>query len=352
MTRNLITIGFLAIAVAMQPLHLPAAEEADAPEVKIYGRAHVAVEYHDNGDEANVHISSNSSRIGFKGSKELDYGLTGIWQLEQTISLDESGGDLATRNSFLGLQCAAGTVKIGRHCAPMKMLGRKADLFGCQIGDSRNIIGISNCGCDLRLDNVLLYTTPNLAGAQAAVAYTAGDEADDAEVVSASLVYTRNGLLVGAAYEQHGEGIAGTDTDGDGVIDTDKGENAIRVAAAVKAGSAKVTGLYETIGDINGVSGDDRDAWGLGAAFTVGKTTIKGQYYSTDGVDGDGSAMYALGVEHKLSKKTTVYAAFAATSNDDGANARVSSGAHGDKIDPATAGDDPMAAAIGVIHNF
>ncbi len=50
------------------------------------------------------------------------------------------------RNSFIGLSGNFGTTLVGRHDTPLKLVGRKADLFGDQIGDSRNLITTGSLG--------------------------------------------------------------------------------------------------------------------------------------------------------------------------------------------------------------
>lgn len=352
-------IGFVLAAAAMLQTRVFAADEAEAPEAKLYGTLDVSVEYEDDGEDGSLYLSSNSSHIGFKGSAELTEGLKGVWQVECQANLDETGAEFASRNTYLGLACAGGTLAVGYHDTPFKSLGRKADQFSNHVGDSRNIIGITDCGCDLRAANVLMYTSPTLgtdtAKVQAKVAYTTEDGAEDSSLVSGTVIADVAGLTVGAGYEEHGEAMAGTDLDGDDVIDTTKGENAVRLVAAYKVQNLKVAGLYEMVRDSGGMDGADRDSWGAGLAYTMGKATVKGQYYSTDGLDtldDAGASMVSLGVDYQIAAKTTVYAIYAAAANDENSRLRVTGGGHGDKISPAAAGDDPYGVAVGVMHKF
>ena len=51
--------------------------------LEIYGRASLSVDQLNDGDKYNsTNMSSNASRLGFRGSKKMG-DLTGIWQIEQ-----------------------------------------------------------------------------------------------------------------------------------------------------------------------------------------------------------------------------------------------------------------------------
>ena len=276
-----------------------------------------------------------------------------IWQVESQVNVDETGAEFATRNSYGGLSGAYGTVLFGRHDTPLKMLGRKVDLFGDKIGDSRNLIGLNQCGCDLRLDNTIMYSTPDIKGLNAKAAYSTEEGSDDTSIVSVMATYGLAGLTVGGAYQEYGDMLTGTDTDEDDVIDTpsDKSETALRFMAKYKIKALQLMALYEMLGDVGGVSGADRDTWGGGVSYDAGKSVLKGQYYSTDGVERhEGASMVTVGVDHKLSKKTTVYLAYAVMDNQSMATHRVTNG-HGERVTPAE-GDDPSGVSLGFIHDF
>ncbi len=60
---------------------------AMAADVKVYGRAHVSLDYLDDGKDYNeVGLSSNSSRLGFKAEQKLENGMTVFGQIEQEIN--------------------------------------------------------------------------------------------------------------------------------------------------------------------------------------------------------------------------------------------------------------------------
>lgn len=330
----------LAVAGAM------AAPLAAQAEVTIYGVAHVSVDALDNdvsgaNERDGLFVSSNSSRIGFKGSEDLGGGLKAIWQLESGVNLADGGGNFATRNSFVGLAGGFGAVIAGRHDTPFKIIGRKVDLFADQIGDSQNLTSVGGFGWDERPDNVIAYISPSFNGLQAIVAYVAEDGGEDTDAYSLNLTYSNGPLFLGAAYEQHNEGLVGGD-------DEEKG---FRLAASYEMGAFKVTGLYQNLSDVGGNSGEDADVWGLGAAYSFGNNVLKAQYYSADS-DVNGEAdMWAIGLDHNFSKSTTVYIAYAETDNDDGGEYNVAAGGHGENFDNIV-GDNPSGFSIGLIHKF
>ncbi|MFA7097830.1 MAG: porin [Gammaproteobacteria bacterium] len=335
----------LAVAGAM------AAPLAAQAEVTIYGVAHVSVDALDNDasgeDERDgLFVSSNSSRIGFKGSEDLGGGLKAIWQLESEVNLSDGITGMGGRNSFVGLAGGFGAVIAGRHDTPFKIIGRKVDLFADQIGDAQNLTSVGGAadeaaGWDLRADNVVAYISPSFNGLQAIVAYVAEDGGEDTDAYSLNLTYSNGPLFLGAAYEQHNEGL----------VDGDDEEKGFRLAASYEMGAFKVTGLYQNLSDVGGNSGEDADVWGLGAAYSFGNNVLKAQYYSADS-DVDGAAdMWAIGLDHNFSKSTTVYIAYAETDNDGDATYNVAAGGHGENFNNVV-GDNPSGFSIGLIHKF
>lgn len=331
----------LALAVA-GAFAAPLAAQA---EVSVYGLAHVSVDsLDDDGNTDGLFISSNTSRIGFKGSEDLGAGLKAIWQLEQSVNLDETGGGFASMNSFVGLAGNFGAVLAGRHDTPFKVISRKTDLFADQIGDSRNLVSmvsIDYAGWDLRPNNVIAYASPNMNGLQVLAAYVTEDGTDDAHAYSMNVTYGNGPLWAGIAYELHGKALtAGGDE-----------ETGIRLGASYSMGAIKVAGMYQTLSDLGGASGADADAWGLGVGFSFGNNVAKAQYYSVESDTTGDATMWAVGLDHNFSKTTTGYLAYASTDNDSGATYSVSGGGHGDNVN-SVAGGNPTGFSLGMIHKF
>lgn len=344
----------LAVAAAL----VPAAAMADSGNVTVYGSLHMSVESlngnsgpagsTDNQRETNV--SSNSSYIGFKGNEDLGNGLKAIWQIESLVGMgDGSVSSLATRNTFMGLSGGFGTAILGKHDTPLKIVGRKADLFGDQIGDSRNLISAGGATWDLRPDNVIAYISPTVGGMHGAIAYVTNVDAGAAEstsvtALSALGMYESGPLMAALGYEKHNLSNMGT-----GAND----ENTWRLTGGYNFGDVKLVALFQKVKDIGGGT-TDRKTWGLGAAYKMGATTVKAQYYKADDVSGTsdtGANLIAVGADYSLSKRTTAYAAYARTNNDSAAAFSAFGGGHGDN--PGTvAGKDPSGFSFGMKHSF
>lgn len=117
-----------------------------------------------------------------------------------------------------------------------------------------------------------------------------------------------------------------------------------------------MTALWQRAYDTTAAVGadDDRDVWGIGGAYRMGAATLKAQYYSAGelgGVADSGADMWAIGADYSLSKRTTVYATYAQTSNDSAAAFSVSGGGHGDNMG-SVMGETTSGVQMGVAHSF
>src|SRR3989338_4427794 len=86
--------GALAIAAALT-LSAPAC--ADNANVTVYGQANVSYDMINTGTTSGIgssagvsssRVSSNSSRLGLKGSNELGSGWSALWAMEATVGAD------------------------------------------------------------------------------------------------------------------------------------------------------------------------------------------------------------------------------------------------------------------------
>lgn len=355
------------IALAIASAFVAPVAMADDSSVVISGQMHVSVDSLDGKDAAGTgmtrqtNVSTNASFISFDGKEDLGNGLNAIWKLKTYVSLGGTGnsGDPYNLNAndgftngpaYAGLSGASwGAVKLGKDEGPMKLLGRKIDLFNNQIGDIRNL----SMGFDTRPNNAVEYNSPSFGGFSANVMYstnlntgTTTTWATDKSVslVSATGMYDAGPFFVGLGYEKHDLSNLGT-----GLND----EKDWRVSAGANLGDFKLLGMYEKGTDLLGTA-NDRKVYGLGAAYKMGSNTIKAQFYKAGdlGSHADtGAKMYAVGFDHALSKRTTAYLAYARTNNDNNATYSAFGGGHGDN--PGTViGDNPSGFSVGMIHNF
>jgi predicted porin len=341
----------LAIAVgAAMVAGATAATAGDEPT--FYGKIHLSVDMLDNNDPApgadadGIYVSSNSSRLGIKGAVDLDGGLKAVYKYEMSTDYDNNA--LAgSRNAYLGLKGGFGQVIAGRHDMPFKTVGRKNDLFGDTIGDNRAITRARINGDDWadRSSDIIMYTN-KFGAVDLKVAYVVEDEAgDDSEDLGIGINFKQGPLKVMFANETHGNGSGAGVKDSTGNI----------IAASYKMNNMKFHAGYGAISDIGGVADTDGTVMTLAAAMKAGMNTFKLQYTTLEqDVSGtkDDATVTAVGVDHKLGKKTSVYAVYAVIANDTNTAYGVDSGGgHGSTLG-GIADEDSGGFSLGMIHKF
>src|SRR4030067_3366063 len=136
----------LAVAVGAA---LAASAGISQADVKVYGVAHVSVDYVDRDMTAPAQVATpwnvadNSSRFGIKAKEDLGGGWAGLAQFEIFVDNTESALTVnANRNNFVGIgHKAAGDLLLGRMDSANKDVGGIADLFFReQVGEARSII--------------------------------------------------------------------------------------------------------------------------------------------------------------------------------------------------------------------
>jgi predicted porin len=350
-----------AIGAALAAGPMMAAQAAPT----VYGHLHLSMDNYDNGKDATSAgsttrglLSSNSSRFGIKGDEDLGGGLKTIYQMESGAfnAADGSGGLGGTlRNTYVGFAGSTwGSVKFGRHDAPVKDLDRKIDLFNEQIGDNRTTIGgigrFSN-----RVSNMVRYDSPSFSGVTVALQYGTPEVNTATRYTSGNAIFSQGPLLVGLGYEKHSFG--GTVVSSG----TAKDESAIRLVGKYTMGDL-ILGLdYDNMSNLTGVDGNDGKAWALDAGYKIANNLLKFQYAKADKTDkstvDNGGKMYAVGVDHSFSKTTMVYVNYAKSKNDNGTGAFFPSsgpGGHDTTNVPSSVsnGASPKAYSVGMIHNF
>ena len=349
MKKKLIALVVGAAAAA------PALAMAD---VSVYGRAHISADYLDDGaDYSETNLSSNSSRLGFKGSHGINPGLTAFFQIEQQINFttgnSNGGSDFATRDTFVGLKGDDwGAIQAGRFDSPFKKARGPANLFGDQVGDMRNLTRTGSARFDERFDNTVQYTTPNFGGFNAVLAYSmyegqSAEQDHDSDAFSMALNYGNGPFAASLAYEQMEE-------------DVGRGErDALRAAAAYSLTDAfKVVGFYQT-SDYDGsddpavVDFNSNDVYGLGGEFKLTEATaLKAMWMTLDSdADNADADMWVVGVEHKLDKAVRVYANYALVDNDDGRSLTPWGQARTANPDGA-AGEEASGFSVGLRYDF
>ncbi|GAB4509329.1 MAG: porin Omp38 [Sulfuricaulis sp.] len=325
---------------------------AHAAGATLYGHMHMSMDRYDNDTNEEGMMANNSSRFGIKGDEDLGGGLKAIYQVESGIfAADEgtSGFGNTLRNTFVGFAGSWGAVKIGRHDTAYKDLGRKLDNFNEQVGDMRNFIG--NGGTyDARVSNMIRYESPNFSGLNVVVQNTSNNGSDLAgnasnKDTSLGVNWSAGPMFLGAAWNEVGNTASSNETTG------------MRLAGSYTFNNIMLGLLWETLEDIGGTSGHDRDAMALAAAMTMGNNKFKFHWIDADTYSdtaNTGGDMWAIGVDHIFSKTAMVYLNYASTGNDSAATFGTASanGGHGDNLATTVAGSDNTAFSAGYILKF
>ncbi len=304
-----------------------------AAEFELYGRAHLSVDHLDDGDDGGFNVSSNSSRIGFRASAEINESLTAIMQLEQQVNYENGSGEFATRDSYVGLETDYGTFRLGYFDTPYKLVGSQIDLFRDQIGDIRNLTRTrdnysgGDYDFETRFRNGIHYRSNTWNDLRFDIHYSTntdeGSNVDgDNDAVSTSVSYNTSDSYLGLGYERKNE----------------TGSSGVRLSGSQVFGKLRLNALLERVTVKGSTLGADQDidGYGIGASWKLSDaTTIKSQYLvlQADTAERD-AAMLAIGLDHVLSPSFRILLAWAATDNDDQVRYAMSKGGHGAQVTP------------------
>ncbi len=377
--------GILAAPLAM----------AGTAGVTFYGQMNAAIVAVDSGDVPGgqqgttaTNISSDQSRIGFKGAEDLGGGTFAIWQIESSINADSTGGNLGGRNTFVGLSGESwGDIKLGNMDSPYKSAARGYDLFGDTVADNRSIVGIigqTAFSLDARNSSSLTYTSPDKCNFKLSAQYVAAAEAatvspsNKGSNYSLSVAYKTSTINITAAMVQMKAGAQGIGTtglaasasavtwpyaSGTGAAADDK-IRGLRLGGSLKLDSITINALLERVeGEITTTGNPRGDTLRANTAYMGGKYAIsdsdavklaftyRGEVGKAPKLTNSQVSQWSLGYDHAMSKRTLIYALYTRLNNNNGSNrsfANVSTAA------PVASGPgaDPYAFALGMKHSF
>ncbi|WP_068636918.1 porin [Thauera butanivorans] len=345
--------------------------------VTIYGVADAYVGFGKHGENDFRGVGDgglSGSRLGFRGTEDLGNGLKAVFVLEQGFDIgsgnDQIGGKAQSRQAFVGLSGGFGTVSLGRQYAPGYFFNYDA-LAGAAI--SPQSILSSQSGMTItpntpaRWSNSVAYTgsfsgltaraiystgtdyTENALGAGfgARPAIELGEKPSDDDAYGLSLDYANGPLKVGGVYQvvKNDYAVAGLD---------DK-QKEWGLGASYDFGVVSLHASYQSVDNIYGAKDEDADLWQVGLIVPVGAAGNVHVAYGQTKLDwSDGSddkvKSYTLAYTHALSKRTTAYAAFNRTDNDNGLTMGLVG--YGHKAGSTFGGDNADLFAIGVRHTF
>ncbi len=273
-------------------------------EPTLYGKANVSFQSANEenaGDEeySATELKSNASRVGVKGTYDVEGGLQAIYQAEFEVQFDDGekdGETFSQRNIFVGLKGGFGTVKAGKYDTPLKVAQKKIDLFNDLEGDIKNVITES----DNRESNTVSYHSPSFSGFQGNVAVISSEEDGVSDGVSASVTFEQNGVYVAAALDQNVE---------------DEDVDVFRLVAQYKVADFQFGALYESM---DPDAADDTDGIFGSVKYTIDKLALKAQYGRSD-IHEEGGDSLSIGADYKIAKPLKVFAYYTQFGADDDA---------------------------------
>ena len=345
--------------------------------VQIYGAIDMGYSYRGdsfiNGVKSQSAIDSGISdgnRLGFKGTEDLGNGLKALFTLETGFLADTgfydgfAGGGLFTRQALVGLASdSLGTVVAGRLYNPQYAFLTSIDPFGeGTVGTYLNVVGNDVSGglaVIPRLSNAVAYVSPTFSGFNVTAAYSShgdvnstqdrvGNGDNNNRVYGILPRYTNGPIDIGLNYHRinFGEDI------GLGLDDLRNWT----LGGSYDFGVVKLAAFYADT-RIDPVAGDDLKIknWMVGATVPFGKHAVKVSYNQSKAkvADVDGtSKQWAVGYNYSLSKRTSLYTAYADISNDQGANDLFRASTSSDASNDASVGGYQRGFNIGIMHTF
>jgi len=323
--------------------------------VTLYGKVDLGLVL-DSGNAGgkSVRISSGvtgGSRIGFKGVEDLGGGMKAAFQLETGYCADQAGGTSQANastafctgsNAFMGRQAhgdltgAFGALSAGRQYSLGFNNLSTIDPFGTGFaGQVNNIVDPSG----IRLNNSAIYSTPNMGGFTASAEVAFGEQTGNWEAnreTGAGLTFASGPAYVGATFydvsNANGSGAA---------------KKVYLLGGTYDFGVVKVHALGQKVnGSPTGAAAIDYLSLMAGVTVPVAGGNVMASYIRhNDRTSANSDAnQIGIGYIYPLSKRTSVYTAFARIQNQHGAAYMVGNATE--------AGTGTKAFNLGVVHNF
>ena len=366
MKKSLITIAVLG---AMSSAALAQSN------VTIYGLLDAAVVSERGGATGSVTKLTggvaSASRLGFKGTEDLGGGLSALFVLEEGVLIDtgaqDSTGQAFNRQSYVGLSSkTAGTITLGRQYTMLyNAIQQVGDPFGAgYAGTAKNLFPVA--GAEIRANNAVVYSTPNLNGFSGDAMYSLGEQNGNntaGRQFGLGLNYANGPLNTRLIYNNKNSDTSANNnvTPVVPAVSHDIGRNVL-FAANYDFSVAKGYFMFGSDKGFNSAPLYNATAKPFGTVFNpslnsndllIGTTvpvgpsgTIMASYIRKNdktsfNQDAD---QYGIGYSYALSKRTSTYVAYAKIKNKNGAGYTVGNNTE--------AGTGDKAFNIGMKHTF
>ena len=313
--------------------------------VTLYGKVDLGLVL-DSGGAAGKSVRLDSgvtggSRIGFKGVEDLGGGMKASFQLETGYCADSAAGapNFCTgSNQFMGRQAhgdltgAFGALSAGRQYSIGFNNLSTIDPFGTGFaGQINNIVDPSG----IRLNNSVTYATPNVGGFVASAEIAFGEQTGNWEAnreTGAGLTYASGPAYVGFSFYDVGNSTG-----------TGAARKNYTLGGTYDFGVIKVHALAQKSTGPSTL--DVLDLMGGVTVPVAGGNVLASYIHHNDRTAADKDAQQlGVGYIYPLSKRTSLYGAFARIQNQHGAAFTVGNA--------TAAGTGNKAFNLGVVHNF
>lgn len=308
-------------------------------QVQLYGRLNASVEYvkasatADGPRLSQQRVSNNRSVLGFRGSEDLGGGVSAIFQVEGTLSLDTGAGELARRDTRVGLDGGFGTLFAGHWVTAYNGATSGLDPFYPTTAGYMSIIGngagaavdnVNNLSSfDRRQANSIHYWSRPWKGIGLRLTHGLAEERPSSgakpSLTSVAAVYDQGPWYATLAHERHHE------YQGPGLRDS-----GTKLAVARRFGDTRVALLAERLEYETPAGGLDRNAWYVSVTHQLGAHGLRlGLARAGDGKGAGGNRVgfirggartgathVTLGYEYTLSKRTALHAYVAHLDNE------------------------------------
>nr|WP_315594540.1 porin [uncultured Cupriavidus sp.] len=340
--------------------------------VTIFGRLNTAIEYSRASTATDgtrlgstTRLTNNRSVFGLRGQEDLGGSLKAIWQIESNVSLDTGQGQIAGRNSRVGLQGDYGLLFMGHWQTPYTestagydpyyptTAGYMALMGNGSTSSSDNVQDTSSF--DRRQKNILQYRSPQLAGVSVWFGWGLPEEKTtvprNPALYSAAAIYDSGPLNVTVAYEMHQHYQA-----------AGRNDDAIKVGVAYQLlPGTRLAALYEHLHYRTDTGDLQRNAYYASLVQQLGPGSLRiGFALAADGTGSSadtvgffrsgaktGATQFTVGYDYPLSKRTALFAYYSRINNKKNAIYDFAINELG-----VSAGADPQTFALGMRHFF
>jgi predicted porin len=316
--------------------------------VTIYGRMDTSIDFVKTGPASSTQMTSNASRLGFRGVEDLGDGLKAQFGLEMSVSSDTGLASTALRNSYVGLAGGFGAVAVGRldSAAPTRtplyaLVTRHTEFVIHDAGATA--VGTSILNARTRESNAIGYASPIVNNfVFRAGYYLNGDGITEAANTPVRFESDYKQADVSLSYGEGsgplGLGVGyGQNKKRGGPLVNDVKDKWMAVAS-YDFGAIRAWVLFNRDNAQGGpASRSKTDVHYIGASWDLGNGKVVGNYMTKDVQTNRDAKLkrFQLGYLYNLSKRTNLYAFL-------------------DRSDPndRVANDVVRAVGAGIQHNF